>query len=119
MLIIDAMRRADTTQEVGFLLTSYVETLQFYDAAKRLPNGATTLPVNDLADIEARLAGLRSAQQRIRAGKQRRSDGPIIDEANNVFYEALCCWKALECCGAMPPLVHVAASASRMHASPR
>ena len=37
MLIIDALRRSNTVHEICFLLTNYIETLQFYAAAKRLP----------------------------------------------------------------------------------
>lgn len=113
MLIVDAMRRADTPQEVCFLLESYVETLQFYDTAKRLSPGATILPINGLKDIESRLEGLRAAQQRVRARQQRLSDGPVIDEAANVFYEALCCWKALEVSDLPPSLLRTVAAPVR------
>lgn len=112
MLIIDAMRRADTPQEVCFLLESYVETLQFYDTAKHLSPGAAVLPINGLADIESRLEGLHEAQRRVRNRQQRRSDGPVIDEAANVFSEALCCWKALERFD-LPPPAHNSAAAVR------
>ena len=39
MLIVDVIRRLNTTHEILFLLSAYVETLQFYDAANTLPAG--------------------------------------------------------------------------------
>jgi hypothetical protein len=62
MLITEALRRANSAHEIRFLLTNYIETLQFY-----LPGGAamarvTRLPVHDLPDVEARWAVLRHAR---------------------------------------------------------
>ena len=54
MLIVDVMRRLNTEHEVAFLLTAYIETLPFYDAAKHLPRGVTELPLKDADDIESR-----------------------------------------------------------------
>jgi hypothetical protein len=54
MLMIDVMRRLNTEHEICFLLTAYVETLQFYESAKRLPPGVTVLPLRGADDIEAR-----------------------------------------------------------------
>jgi hypothetical protein len=96
MLIIDALRRADTAQDVCYLLTSYVETLQFYDAACQLPAGVTVLPVRGSDDITARLAGL----QAMRLSQPARNFGTthyaIPDEAINLFSEALFRLKALD-----------------------
>ena len=41
MLIVDALRRSNLPQEVNFLLTCYIDGLQFYDAARALPAGIT------------------------------------------------------------------------------
>ena len=95
MLIIDAMRRSNTVHEVCFLLTNYVETLQFYDSEKRLPAGAATLPVIGQDDIEARYAGLREAQLCDLARSRCNTNGTILNEATDVFYEALCRLKTL------------------------
>ena len=89
MLIIEAMRRSNSAHEVCFLLTNYVETLQFYDSAKRLPAGVTTLPLHGLEDIETRYAGLRESQLCDLARSRCNTAGVIINEAVEVFYEAL------------------------------
>jgi hypothetical protein len=96
MLIIDAMRRADTAQEICFLLTSYVETLQFYDAAEHLPAAVTALPVRGLDDIAARLAGLQDMRRLEPARMPLGTDCAMIDEAANLFREALLRLDALD-----------------------
>ncbi len=95
MLIIDAMRRSNTAHEVCFLLTNYVETLQFYDSGKRLPAGVVTLPVIGLDDIEARYTGLYEAKICGLARSKCNTSGTILNEATDVFYEALSRLKAL------------------------
>ncbi|HTD89546.1 MAG TPA: hypothetical protein VK663_02705 [Burkholderiales bacterium] len=96
MLIIDAMRRSNTTHEICFLLTNYVETLQFYDTTKHLPAGVAVLPVHGIEDIEARCAGLQEAKLCGLARSQCNTNGAILNEAADVFYEAVCRLKALE-----------------------
>ena len=95
MLIIDALRRSNTVHEICFLLTNYIETLQFYAAAKRLPAGVAVLPVNGLDDIEARFAGLREAKLCDLARSRCDTHDAIVNEAADVFDEALCRLKAL------------------------
>lgn len=87
MLIIDALHSASTAQEVCYLLTNYVETLQFYDASRQLPAGFTALPVRGLDDIAARLAGLQSVRHP--ADARMAGNSAFLDEAINLFGEAL------------------------------
>jgi hypothetical protein len=89
MLIIDAIRRAETAQEVCYLMTSYVETLAFYDDARRLPAGVTMLPVRGLADTAARLACLLDLQNDDLAQMPGSTGVAIIEEATQLFREAL------------------------------
>lgn len=104
MLIIEAMRSSNSAHEVCFLLTNYVETLQFYDASRRLPAGVTVLPVLGLDDIEMRYAGLRESQLCDLARSRCNTAGEIINEAVDVFYEALCRLKTLSvAAGMLPP----------------
>jgi hypothetical protein len=95
MMIIDAMRRSNTTHEVCFLLTNYVETLQFYDSEKHLPAGVTHLPLVGTDDIEARHAALREALLCGLARSRCNTSGTILNEATEVFHEALCRLKTL------------------------
>jgi hypothetical protein len=96
MLIIDAMRRAETAQEVCFLMTSYVETLAFYDTARQLPAGVTALPVRGLRDTAARLACLLDLQDAEFARAPGGTDFAIIEEATQLFREALFRLNALD-----------------------
>jgi hypothetical protein len=96
MLIVDAMRRAATAQEVCFLMTSYVETLVFYDTARHLPAGVIALPVRGLVDTAARLACLLDLQERERTHLPCSADFCIIEEATELFREALFRLNALE-----------------------
>ena len=90
MLIVDAIRRSNSVHEVCLLLTNYVETLQFYDTSKRLPAGVAVLPVRGREDIEARYANLKEAKARTSVSAYNNSSEAIVEEAIEVFYEALC-----------------------------
>jgi hypothetical protein len=89
MLILDAVCRAGTAKEVCYLLTSYVEMMQFYSTARHLPACVTALPVRGLDDIAARLAGLQAARV------TRPIDCAIAEEAANLLREAASRLKAL------------------------
>lgn len=101
MQIIDAIHRANSTHEVYFLLTHYVETLQFYDTAKRLPAGVAALPLQDMADVEARFVGLQEAKLCGLARSRCDTHGEMVNEAMDVFYEGLCRLKALAASAAL------------------
>jgi hypothetical protein len=90
MLILDAVCRAGTAKEVCYLLTSYVETMQFYSTARHLPACVIALPVRGLDDIAARLAGLQAARV---TGT---IDCTIAEEAAHLFREAASRLKALD-----------------------
>ena len=85
MLMIDVMRRLHTEHEIRFLLTAYVETLQFCDAAKRLPPGVATLPLTGVADIEARFTELLGAELCGLARSHCDTQGAIAREATEIF----------------------------------
>ena len=89
MQIIDAIRRAATAQEVCLLLSNYIEALQFYAVAKRLPASVTALPVNGLDDIEARVSSLREAKLCDLARSHCDTHGDIVNEALELYQEAL------------------------------
>lgn len=100
MLILDALRRSISSQEVYFLLTCYVDSLQFYGTGKRLPAGVTALPLHNLQDIEARCLTVRQSQRLEPAATHTQtsgdSDAAILDEVAEVFGVAINCLKALE-----------------------
>lgn len=89
MLIIEAMRRAESAREVCSLMTSYVETLVFYDTARRLPSGVTALPVRGLGDTAARLACLLDMQEAGLEYLPADTNFAILEEATELFREAL------------------------------
>jgi hypothetical protein len=53
MMLHDAIRKASTEHTVYFLVTAYLDTLQF---SRKLPEHLTVLPIADLADLESRFA---------------------------------------------------------------
>jgi hypothetical protein len=85
MQIIDVMRRLNTEHEINFLLTAYVETLQFCDAAKRLPPGVGLLPIRGAEDIEARFTELLGAELCGLARSHCDTQGAIAREATEIF----------------------------------
>ena len=85
MLISDVMRRLNTEREIEFLLTSYMETLQFYGATKRLPPGVATLPLRGADDIEARFNELLGAELCGLARSHCDTQGAIAREATEIF----------------------------------
>ena len=95
MLIVDVMRRLNTEHEIAFLLTAYVETLQFYKSAKRLPPGVATLPINGPHDIEMRFTALLDAELSGLASLHCDSNGTIAREATEIFGAALTRMQAL------------------------
>ena len=85
MLITDVIRRLNTEHEIGFLLTAYMESLQFYDAGKRLPPGVVTLPLRGAVDIEARFKELLAAQLCGLACPHSDTQGAIASEVTEIF----------------------------------
>ena len=55
MMLHDAIRKASTEHTVYFLVTAYLDTLQF---SRKLPEHLTVLPIADLEDLESRFAKL-------------------------------------------------------------
>jgi hypothetical protein len=98
MLIIDALRRATTAQEVCYLLTSYVETLPFYDRGRRMPAGVTALPVRGLDDIRARLSSLLALRRHDAGNAAADTDCAVLDEVMHLFSEAVFRLEALDTC---------------------
>ena len=50
MMLHEAIRNARTEHTVYFLLTAYLETLQF---SRKLPERLTVLPIADMQDMQA------------------------------------------------------------------
>jgi hypothetical protein len=85
MFISDVIRRLNTEHEIRFLLTAYIETLQFYDSAKRLPPGVGKLPLRGVDDIEARFTELLGAELCGLARSHCDTQGAIAREATEIF----------------------------------
>ncbi len=85
MLIMDAMHRLNSRYEVEFLLTAYVETLQFYGAAKQLPPGVALLPLRGIDDIESRLIELSGSDACGQGHAHQRAQNAISREATEIF----------------------------------
>ncbi len=115
MLLIDVMRRLNSEHEIRFLLTAYIETLQFYDATMRLPPGVAALPLKDEEDIEARFYELMGAGLCGLARSQCDTQGAIAREATEIFGAACMRLHALRgtqgasVAKAPPPLIFAAA----------
>ncbi|MGH8751747.1 MAG: hypothetical protein ACREUV_08590 [Burkholderiales bacterium] len=94
-MIADVIRETSTEHEVYFLLTAYIEALQFGDRFNLLSKHLTDLPLNAMADLRARsanlLAELDSASKRLdhRACL-------VINEALAIFGAALNRFELLE-----------------------
>ncbi len=95
MLMIDVMRRLNTEHEIRFLLTAYIETLQFYESAKRLPPGVAALPLKGVDDIEARFTELLGAELCGLARSHCDTQGAIAREATEIFGAAFTRLRAL------------------------
>jgi len=88
MMIIQALREADTPQEIYRLLTAYVRGTRLIDELKRVPRHLSALPLSDRDDIKARINGLFSEL----GSASRRLDDECritIKEALHVFSEGL------------------------------
>ena len=83
-MLNDAIKLAETEHVVYFLLTSYVDTLDFYDP---IPARAKRLPMAGKADVLERLRILRNLRE---AHTQSGSIAhAVIEEAVDVFSAAL------------------------------
>lgn len=85
MLVSEVMHRLNTEQQIQFLLTAYLESLQYYDTASHLPPGVATLPLNGMADIEARFSELLGAELCGLARSNCDTRGAIAREATQIF----------------------------------
>ena len=104
MMISDVMHRLNTEPEVLFLLTAYVETLQCYQAEKRLPPGVAALPLIDAADVEARFTELLGAELCGLARSHCDTQGAIAREATEIFGAAFTRLQALRPPAEAPPV---------------
>jgi hypothetical protein len=115
MFISDVIRRLNTEHEIRFLLTAYIETLQFYDSAKRLPPGVGKLPLRGVDDIEARFTELLGAELCGLARSHCDTQGAIAREATEIFGAAFTRLQVLRLTDAVPaarpmPALHFAAA---------
>ncbi|MGZ5094423.1 MAG: hypothetical protein ACXWCY_20470 [Burkholderiales bacterium] len=93
MKITEAIKTADTEHVVYFLLTAYVETLDYYDPLRScLPEHVKRLPMTGMSDVSERLRALRTA-----IGKYAQSQARLlIEEVVEVFGAALQRLRALQ-----------------------
>jgi hypothetical protein len=103
MLMIDVMRRLNTEHEINFLLTAYIETLQFYESATCLPPGVSALPLRGIDDIETRFAELLGAELCGLARSHCDTQGAIAHEATEIFGAAFMRLRALRPADPLPP----------------
>ena len=87
-MLNDAIKLATTEHAVYFLLTAYVETLDYYDPPRSsIPARAKRLPMAGKADVLERLHVLRNARKaHTQSGSIARA---VIEEAVDVFSAAL------------------------------
>ena len=95
MHVNEVICRLKTEHEVNFLLTSYVETLQFCGARTWLPPGVAALPLQGLDDIEARFNALKDTEWSGRECAQRDSQKGIASEVTEIFGVAVTRLKVL------------------------
>jgi hypothetical protein len=112
MLINEVMHRLNTEHEVNFLLTAYIETLQFYDAGKRLPPGVASLPLKGIDDIESRFTDLLGAELCGLARAHSDTQGAIAREATEIFGAAFTRLQALRISSQKPGASATAAPAT-------
>ena len=80
--ITEAIKTADTEHVVYFLLTAYVETLDYYDPLRSsLPEHVKRLPMMGISDISDRLRAVRGAIEQYAKSQARL----LIEEVVEVF----------------------------------
>jgi hypothetical protein len=91
--ITDAITTADTEHVVYFLLTAYVETLDYYDPLRSsLPEHVKRLPMAGVRDVAERLRALSGSIEQYAQSQARL----LIEEVLEVFSAALQRLKALQ-----------------------
>lgn len=86
MKIIEAIGTADNEHVVYFLLSAYIETLDYYDPLRSsLPEDVKRLPVAGMSDVVGRLRALRSTIEQYAQSHVR----PLIAEVLEVFSASL------------------------------
>lgn len=88
--------------------------MQFYDASMHLPAGVASLPVRGANDVELRYTSLQETKLCALARSHCDTNHAVVNEAVDVFYEALMRLRALE----LPAEVW-AATSQRPHATQR
>lgn len=95
MHVNDVICRLKTEHEVHFLLTAYVETLQFCGATTWLPPGVAALPLQGFEDIEARFNALLDTECCGSECAQRDRQKSIASEVTEIFGVAVARLKVL------------------------
>jgi hypothetical protein len=85
MMINDAIRNASSEHTVYFLLTAYIDSLQF---SARLPEYVTALPVSGLQDLDWRFEKL-FAELEMEIGRPESPQLQALQEAVNIFEAAV------------------------------
>jgi hypothetical protein len=89
MLIHEAIRQANTTHEIFFLLTAYVEAVGYCDKGNLLPWQVRELPLAGMEDVKARIYGLHLRVRGMTPGYDDDISRRIIDEALDLYTTAL------------------------------
>jgi hypothetical protein len=92
MMIIDAIKNAETEHVVFFLLTAYLEAVDYLDSRFGLPAPVKRLPVSHRNDVRNRARVLHRALNAAGAAEGR----ALIEEAAGVFNAA---WQRLAILG--------------------
>lgn len=89
MKITAAIREAHTQHEVFFLLTAYIEAIDYGDGAKQLPWQVRELPLAGIDDVKGRIYSLHMRARLAGPGSNDKATGGIVDEVLEVYVSAL------------------------------
>jgi len=87
LLLTDAIKTGQTEHIIYFLLSAYVETLEYYDPPRSsLPSCVNRLPIAGTRDVTGRLRALRETlDSNVQDGQEIRA---LVQEAVDVFATA-------------------------------
>ena len=85
-MFIDIIRQAESEHEIYFLLTAYLEAVQFSDKLKLLPDSMERLPIASIDSVQERFRKL--IVELDKASKE------LNDNACAVIKEAMCIFNA-------------------------
>lgn len=96
MKITAAIREAHTQHEVFFLLTAYIEAIDYGDGAKQLPWQVRELPLAGVDDVKGRIYSLHLRARLAGPDSDDKATAYVVDEVLEVYTTALRQLAALE-----------------------